>query len=397
MGPLVPDLVSNELNLIVALIVGIAFGFILEQAGFSSSRKLTGLFYGTDFTVLRVFFTAGATAMVGVLLLADLGLLDTGVIFINPTFLYAALLGGIVMGVGFVVGGYCPGTSFCGAAVGRIDAMLFVLGGLVGVFGFGELFPRVQRLYLAGSMGDPTVPAILGVSPGVFALGLIVVAVAAFVVTTRIERYVNPDSTAGAFPVWPHRAAGAALLAFGVVLASTPDYKTRLVAASTRGADSTVARMTADELAFRLLDPDPALVIIDVRPVPAFAKDGLPGAVNIPAADLFGKTWADVLARARTHKVFVANSEADAARAAALASRLGYRQIAVLAGGLDEFARTILRAPAPAAAPADERDDRVVAEFRRDAGIRIAALMKARGAAKPGQRTVKKITGGCGV
>ena len=68
MGPLVPDVITDELNLVVALLVGIGFGFILEQAGFSSSRKLTGFFYGTDFTVLRVFFTAGVTAMIGVLL-----------------------------------------------------------------------------------------------------------------------------------------------------------------------------------------------------------------------------------------------------------------------------------------------------------------------------------------
>ena len=56
MGPLVPDIIGNELNLVVALLIGIAFGFILEQAGFSTSKKLVGLFYGYDFTVLRVFF-----------------------------------------------------------------------------------------------------------------------------------------------------------------------------------------------------------------------------------------------------------------------------------------------------------------------------------------------------
>ena len=70
MGPFVPDIISDELNLVVALLLGIAFGAVLEQAGFSSSRKLAGVFYGYDFTVLRVFFTAGVTAMLGVILLA---------------------------------------------------------------------------------------------------------------------------------------------------------------------------------------------------------------------------------------------------------------------------------------------------------------------------------------
>ncbi|MCA9258103.1 MAG: hypothetical protein KDA61_02830, partial [Planctomycetales bacterium] len=101
MGPFVPDVVTDELNLIVGFLVGLAFGFVLEQAGFSSSRKLTGLFYGTDFTVLRVFFSAGVTAMCGVTLLSKLGLLDVNVIYVHPTYLYAALVGGGVMGLGF--------------------------------------------------------------------------------------------------------------------------------------------------------------------------------------------------------------------------------------------------------------------------------------------------------
>ena len=82
MGPLVPDIISNELSLIIALLIGIAFGFLLEQAGFSSAKKLVGLFYGYDFTVLRVFFTAGITAMVGVVIFDHFHLIDTKLIVI---------------------------------------------------------------------------------------------------------------------------------------------------------------------------------------------------------------------------------------------------------------------------------------------------------------------------
>ena len=193
MGPLVPDIISPELDLIVAFLLGIAFGFVLEQAGFSSSRRLTGLFYGTDFTVLRVFFTAGVTAMSGVLLLSHFGLLDMDIVYINPTFLQSAILGGVIMGLGFVVGGFCPGTSVCGAAVGKIDGMIFVLGGLVGIFLFGESYPFVMSIYTAGSYGDLIVSQPLGITQGQFALMLIVVAVAAFAITTRIEKRVNRD------------------------------------------------------------------------------------------------------------------------------------------------------------------------------------------------------------
>ena len=111
MGPLVPFIISEEFSLVLALLIGIAFGFILEQAGFSSTKKLVGLFYGYDFTVLRVFFTAGITAMAGVLLLGHYGLLDLEIIYVNPTFVKSALLGGGIMGAGFIIGGFCPGTS----------------------------------------------------------------------------------------------------------------------------------------------------------------------------------------------------------------------------------------------------------------------------------------------
>ena len=136
MGPLVPDIIGIDLNFIFALIIGILFGAILEQAGFSTSKKLVGLFYGYDFTVLRVFFTAGIVAMIGVLALTHFGLLDINLTYINPTFLWSAIIGGLIMGLGFIVGGFCPGTSVCAAAIGKIDAMIFIGGALLGVLLF---------------------------------------------------------------------------------------------------------------------------------------------------------------------------------------------------------------------------------------------------------------------
>src|SRR5512141_1944210 len=132
MGPFVPELISDQLNLVVALLLGIGFGYVLEQAGFSSSRRLAGLFYGYDFTVLRVFFTAAITALSGTLVLGWAGLLDLAAIYVNPLFLGPAILGGVIMGLGFVLGGYCPGTSVCAAAIGKKDAIVFVLGGVLG-------------------------------------------------------------------------------------------------------------------------------------------------------------------------------------------------------------------------------------------------------------------------
>lgn len=396
MGPLVPEIITDELNLLVALLVGIAFGFILEQAGFSSSRKLTGLFYGRDFTVLRVFFTAGVTAMTGVLLLGNLGVLDTSLIYINPTFVQSALVGGAIMGVGFVVGGYCPGTSFCGAAVGRVDAMLFVLGGLLGAWGFGEAFPHVQALYTAGSMGDLTLPAALGVSPGVVLVAFAAIAIATFVVTGRIERKVNPDSPVTRFPVVLHAAGATAMLLMGISVAMMGTPSSRLEA---RVADPQYRLahptqiITADEVAYRVLDKDARLQLVDVRAAPAFTTFSLPGAVNVQPPDLFGKVGREQLSRPRDLKVFFADQEQEAAHAALLAQSLGYENVAVLAGGLEEFRRQILQVAA--VDPSTLNQDTL--DFRKDAAPRLAALIQARGAAKPAAKKVKKVAGGCGV
>lgn len=191
MAPLVPIIFSNEFNLIIALIAGIGFGFALEQAGFSSTRKLVGLFYGYDFTVLKVFFTAGITAMTGILLFGHLGWLDLSLIYVNPTFLWPAIVGGLIMGAGFVLGGFCPGTSLCAAAVGRIDALTFIGGSLVGILLFTEAYPLLEPLYLSGKMGALTFYDVLGVSPEMFALWLTLIALGAFLLASYIENRVN--------------------------------------------------------------------------------------------------------------------------------------------------------------------------------------------------------------
>ena len=166
MGPLVPDIISNNLNLVAALLIGGLFGMILEQAGFSSTRKLVGLFYGYDFTVLRVFFTAGVTAMLGVITLDHFGLLDMSLVYINPTFLWSAIVGGLIMGLGFVLGGFCPGTAFCAAAIGKLDAMVFIGGAVLGWFFFAEAYPLFEGLYKAANWGSPQIFETLHISQG---------------------------------------------------------------------------------------------------------------------------------------------------------------------------------------------------------------------------------------
>jgi uncharacterized protein len=189
MGPLaVNDILSSNTNFFLAFVIGIGFGFVLEQCGFSSSRKLAGLFYGYDMVVLKVFFTGGVTAMLGLLFFSLFGWVDLNLVYVNPTFLASAIVGGLVMGAGFIMGGFCPGTSFCGAAIGKIDAMIFILGLFIGVYLFAFGYPAFETLYKAGNMGSPKISTMMDLSDGAFALILVVIALGMFYFSEWVEK-----------------------------------------------------------------------------------------------------------------------------------------------------------------------------------------------------------------
>ena len=99
---------GDEASLIVAFLIGIGFGFFLERAGFGSAKKLVSQFYLNDLSVFKVMFTAIVTAMLGVTYLSWIGFLDLSLLYLVPTYWVAQVVGGLLLGVGFVVGGYCP-------------------------------------------------------------------------------------------------------------------------------------------------------------------------------------------------------------------------------------------------------------------------------------------------
>jgi len=97
---------GEETSLVVAFLIGIGFGFFLERAGFGSARKLVSQFYLNDLAVFKVMFTAIVTAMLGVTYLGWAGWLDLSLVYLVPTYLGPQVIGGLILGVGFVVGGF---------------------------------------------------------------------------------------------------------------------------------------------------------------------------------------------------------------------------------------------------------------------------------------------------
>jgi hypothetical protein len=182
------DYFGEETSLIVAFAIGIGFGFFLERAGFGSGKKLAAQFYLTDLTVFKVMFTAIVTAMVGLFWLSVLGVVDLSLVYVSNTYLVPQIVGGLILGVGFVVGGYCPGTSCVGAATGRYDAMVYLVGIVAGIFVFGEMYPLLKDFYSATPMGKVTLPELFGVSYGLIVFLVVLMALGGFVGAEWVEK-----------------------------------------------------------------------------------------------------------------------------------------------------------------------------------------------------------------
>jgi hypothetical protein len=189
------DLFGDEFSLIVAVLIGFGFGFFLERAGFGSARKLSAQFYLIDLAVFKVMFTAIVTAMLGVFYLSWMGFMDLSLVYLSTTYLVPQLLGGALLGFGFVVGGYCPGTSVVGMATGRVDALVYGAGLMAGIFVFGEAYPFIEGFMYSTDMGTITLPQLFGVPYGLVMLVIVLIALLGFWAAPSIERYFRNKLT----------------------------------------------------------------------------------------------------------------------------------------------------------------------------------------------------------
>jgi hypothetical protein len=293
------DMLGEQANLLTAIVLGFGFGFALERAGFGSPRKLAAQFYLYDMSVFKVMFTAILVAMVGFYAGAAFGWVDLARMWIVPTFMWAQLVGGFLLGVGFIVSGLCPGTAVVSLASGRIDAAVAFAGVVFGTFLFALLiawFPGVQRLYEGGSLGASVLPAVLRVPAPWLALGVVVMAGLAFAGAEKVERRFQaarakdsgasdtsaPASIARQAPQAPSRGRWAlvgALALVAIVAGSIP-------AARSPAPEVSVERIEPLQLADALIAGEPNLMLIDLRSDAGPASGippSIPGAVR-PAA-----------------------------------------------------------------------------------------------------------------
>jgi uncharacterized protein len=185
---------GDEMSLVLAFLLGTGFGFFLERAGFGSARKLAAQFYLYDMSVFKVMFTAIVTAMLGVTYLGWLGWLDLSLVYLVPTHLVPQIVGGLVLGVGFVVGGYCPGTSVASLATGRVDGFVYAFGIGAGTLVYAEVFPWIKGFVNSNAMGQVTLPEVFDLPWGLVVFAVVLIAVAGFSAATLVERRFGDEA-----------------------------------------------------------------------------------------------------------------------------------------------------------------------------------------------------------
>jgi hypothetical protein len=190
--PIVWDInFSLGMQLVVAIFLGMGFGFALERAGFGNAKNIVAIFYLRDFRVLRVMFTAIVTSMLGLYLLDLSGLMPIGRIGILDTYFLPQLVGGILLGFGFIIGGYCPGTSIVAAVSGKIDSMIFLFSIGIGSFIFTIAYDTIQPFHNSTHYGRVLLSDFLGIPAGVVVFGVVLMAIGAFIGAGKVEEMVN--------------------------------------------------------------------------------------------------------------------------------------------------------------------------------------------------------------
>jgi hypothetical protein len=187
-------LISETLNLWLAVPIGFIFGFALFHAGFTDSRRIAWAFYFKDMGVPVVMFSAIVTGMLGLWGLSLVGVLDISMVYLLPTYLVPMAIGGIIFGWGMVIGGFCPGTAIAAVATGKIDGIIFIVGFLLGSLLFGDLFPVWGDFYNSNYLGVFRLDQWLGIGLGPMILIVVIGAAAGALGMIGIQKLAWPST-----------------------------------------------------------------------------------------------------------------------------------------------------------------------------------------------------------
>ena len=357
MTPILPlymhDAFGYPAAMAMATVVGILFGFVLERSGFGRAPNLVAQFYGTDNRVLKVMFTAIATAAVGISALAGLGVMDLAAVSIPDTFVGPQVVGGLLLGSGFAISGYCPGTAVVAMGSGNRDGWWTLAGTMLGAVVFALAWPWVGDFYTSGALGRVTLPEALGLSWPVVSIGIVVIAVGAFFGAEALEKWLARRTGTQAPHGHPHHRN--AVLAGMVVAGVLGLFTLGLPARSVARAVPEFERLSPRQLAEQLVTDPTSLWLVDLRDPEACAKARIPGATCLPADDPKAQLLASL---SPTRPLVLYGQDTLAGLPDSVADFDG--PVWVLDGGMRAFDSAVLQAPTPPANPTPQ----AVADYR---------------------------------
>lgn len=168
-------------------------------------------------------------------------------------------------------------------------------------------------------------------------------------------------------------------------------------------ANSGIQYYSPDEIADMIIKEDPSLQLIDVRNTDEFEKFSLPGAMNIPLADILSEDWQIYLDQDVKINIFYSNGSLKSDKAWMVTRQLGYENNYVLLGGLNYWVETIMNPTSPASTSPDEEFARY--DFRKGAGSALGGsagvMNESTSSSKPALPVIrskpkkKRVQGGC--
>jgi hypothetical protein len=186
---------ADPQTLLLGAITGLIFGFLLQKGGVTRYNVIVNQFRFKDFTVLKTMLTAIVVGSIGIYAMLQFGMIKG--LMVKPAELAMNAGGGLIFGVGMVLLGYCPGTALAAIGQGSRDAIVGVIGAVVGAAVYAETYPALARsVEPIARFGKITFPEIAHVSPWVFIVGLAAVSVVLFALLEKRERSVLSKSGA---------------------------------------------------------------------------------------------------------------------------------------------------------------------------------------------------------
>ena len=141
------------MEIALAVILGFLFGFVLQKIGAANPQKIIGMLCLKDLHLMKVIFLAIGVSSLALFALLAAGIVDSTHLSVKSSYV-GVVIGGGILGLGWAVSGFCPGTGLVAAGAGRRDALSFLLGGLVGAFLFMLAYEPLKDTFLFNQLGD---------------------------------------------------------------------------------------------------------------------------------------------------------------------------------------------------------------------------------------------------